>query len=94
MGFLVDAMSPGAVDGQRDVVKNERRQGVENQPYGRVEDLLPSALFPKDHPYSWPVIGSMVGDRKAVEGPLKALGLESVRTLTVDDVMGPAPAVE
>lgn len=59
MGFLVDAMSPEAVDGQRDVVKNERRQGVENQPYGRVEDLLPPALFPKDHPYSWPVIGSM-----------------------------------
>ncbi len=59
MGFLLDAMSPAGVDGQRDVVKNERRQGVENQPYGRVEDLLPPALFPKDHPYSWPVIGSM-----------------------------------
>lgn len=59
MGFLVDAMSPQKVDGQRDVVKNERRQGVENQPYGRVEDLLPPALFPNDHPYSWPVIGSM-----------------------------------
>ena len=59
MGFLVDAMSPQKVDGQRDVVKNERRQGVENQPYGRVTDLLPPALFPKDHPYSWPVIGSM-----------------------------------
>jgi zinc protease len=59
MGFLLDTMSPERVDGQRDVVKNERRQGVENQPYGRVEDLLPPALFPKDHPYSWPVIGSM-----------------------------------
>jgi zinc protease len=59
MGFLLDAMSPAKVDGQRDVVKNERRQGVENQPYGRVEDLMPPALFPKDHPYSWPVIGSM-----------------------------------
>jgi zinc protease len=59
MGTLADAMSPEKVDGQRDVVKNERRQGVENQPYGRVEDVLPPALFPKDHPYSWPVIGSM-----------------------------------
>lgn len=59
MGFLLDAMSPEKVDGQRDVVKNERRQGVENQPYGRVEDILPPALFPSDHPYSWPVIGSM-----------------------------------
>lgn len=36
----------------------------------------------------------VVGDRKAVEGPLRALGLGTVRTLTVDDVMGPAPAVE
>jgi zinc protease len=59
MGFLLDTMSPEKVDGQRDVVKNERRQGVENQPYGRVTDLMPPALFPKDHPYSWPVIGSM-----------------------------------
>ncbi len=59
MGFLLDAMRKETVDGQRDVVKNERRQGVENQPYGRVQDLLPAAIFPKDHPYSWPVIGSM-----------------------------------
>ncbi len=59
MGFLVDAMSPAKVDGQRDVVKNERRQSYENRPYGKVEDALPGALFPKGHPYSWPVIGSM-----------------------------------
>jgi zinc protease len=59
MGFLLDNMTPSTIDGQRDVVKNERRQGVENQPYGKVEDALPPALFPKDHPYSWPVIGSM-----------------------------------
>ncbi|HEY7921705.1 MAG TPA: pitrilysin family protein [Vicinamibacteria bacterium] len=59
MGFLLDNMTPTTIDGQRDVVKNERRQGVENQPYGKVEDVLPPELFPKDHPYSWPVIGSM-----------------------------------
>jgi zinc protease len=59
MGFLVDAMSPARVDGQRDVVKNERRQSYENRPYGKVADVLPGALFPKGHPYSWPVIGSM-----------------------------------
>jgi zinc protease len=59
MGFLLDRMTEATVDGQRDVVKNERRQSYENQPYGKVEDALPPALFPKDHPYSWPVIGSM-----------------------------------
>ena len=59
MGRLLDAMSPEKVDGQRDVVKNERRQLVENAPYGRVYDVLPALLFPKDHPYSWDTIGSM-----------------------------------
>jgi zinc protease len=59
MGFLLDKLTSDTVDGQRDVVKNERRQSYENQPYGKVEDVLPPALFPKDHPYSWPVIGSM-----------------------------------
>jgi zinc protease len=47
------------VDAQREIVKNERRQGVENQPYGISEDLLSPALYPAGHPYSWPVIGSM-----------------------------------
>jgi zinc protease len=59
MGYLLDAMSPETVDGQRDVVKNERRQSYENRPYGLFWDRLPGALFPEAHPYSWPVIGSM-----------------------------------
>ena len=59
MGFLLDAMSPEKVDGQRDVVKNERRQSYENQPYGMAWLTLYDAMFPKGHPYSWPVIGSM-----------------------------------
>lgn len=59
MGFLLDAMSPEKVDGQRDVVKNERRQRYENQPYGMVWIVMAQNLYPKDHPYSWPTIGSM-----------------------------------
>jgi len=59
MGYLLDAMSPEKVDGQRDVVKNERRQRYENSPYGLFWDKLPGVLFPEAHPYSWPVIGSM-----------------------------------
>jgi len=59
MGYLLDAMSPGKVDGQRDVVKNERRQRYENQPYGMVWIVMAENLYPKDHPYSWPTIGSM-----------------------------------
>src|SRR5262245_14520877 len=59
MGQLLPAMSPQKVDGQRDVVKNERRQSYENRPYGMADLALPEALYPADHPYHWPVIGSM-----------------------------------
>ncbi len=59
MGFLLDDKAPGKVDGQRDVVKNEKRQGVDNQPYGQAFVELSSLLYPPGHPYSWPVIGSM-----------------------------------
>lgn len=59
MGFLLDAMSPEKVDGQRDVVKNERRQRYENTPYGLAFPTLGENLYPPDHPYHWPTIGYM-----------------------------------
>lgn len=59
MGWLLDAMSPGKVDGQRDVVKNERRQSYENRPYGLAFPTLGEVLYPEDHPYHWPTIGYM-----------------------------------
>jgi zinc protease len=59
MGYLLDVISPAKVDGQRDVVKNERRQSYENRPYGKAYLELPALLYPAGHPYSWTVIGSM-----------------------------------
>ena len=60
MGFLLDSMTPQVVDAQRDVVKNERRQSVENRPYGTAESVvLGEMLYPEGHPYHWPVIGYM-----------------------------------
>lgn len=59
MAHLLAAMSPAKVDGQRDVVKNERRQSYENRPYGQADLLLSELLFPKEHPYHWPTIGYM-----------------------------------
>ena len=59
MGYLLDVMSPARVDQQRDVVKNERRQRYENQPYNVVYLRLPELLFPPNHPYHWPTVGSM-----------------------------------
>ncbi len=59
LAFFLDKLNEALVDGQRDVVKNERRQSYENRPYGTADLAVPALLFPKGHPYSWPVIGSM-----------------------------------
>ena len=58
MGHLLGAVDQARLDEQRGVVQNEKRQG-ENQPYGRVFNVLFENVFPSGHPYSWPVIGSM-----------------------------------
>ncbi|MCD9027796.1 insulinase family protein [Luteimonas sp. BDR2-5] len=58
MGHLLGAVDQAALDEQRGVVQNEKRQG-ENQPYGQVWDRLTRALYPKGHPYHHGVIGSM-----------------------------------
>ncbi len=60
MGHLLPAMDQAKLDLQRDVVKNERRQRVDNMPYGRAGETFLAALFPANHPYHWPVIGSLV----------------------------------
>ena len=59
MGWLADAMTQERLDGQRDVVMNERRQSYENRPYGLAFETILAALYPPGHPYSWPTIGSM-----------------------------------
>lgn len=59
LGYLLDSLTQQKLDGQRDVVKNERRQSYENRPYGLVWDIMPGLLYPKGHPYSWSTIGSM-----------------------------------
>jgi zinc protease len=58
LATLPDALTQAKLDNQRDVVRNERRQGVDNVPYGRWFVLATENLFPARHPYSWPVIGS------------------------------------
>ena len=71
LSTLADYLTQQNLDAQRDVVKNERRQGLENQPYGRAFKLMVENLFPAGHPYSWPVIGS--------HEDLTAASLEDVR---------------
>jgi zinc protease len=59
MGFLRQALTQEKLDNQREVVMNERRQSVDNRPYGPSEEKLVQLLFPPEHPYYGNVIGSM-----------------------------------
>jgi zinc protease len=59
MCCLLPSMTPERLDNQREVVKNERRQSYDNQPYGLVDERVDAAMYPTHHPYSWPVIGYM-----------------------------------
>ncbi|MEM7284090.1 MAG: pitrilysin family protein, partial [Pseudomonadota bacterium] len=58
MGNLLGAITQEKLDEQRGVVQNEKRQG-ENQPYGKVFNAVMENTYPKGHPYSWTVIGSL-----------------------------------
>jgi predicted Zn-dependent peptidase len=59
MGDLLPAMTQEKLDTQRDVVKNERRWSVDNQPYGTMLEKLQELGFPKTHPFHHSLIGSM-----------------------------------
>jgi zinc protease len=71
MGYLLDAITQDRLDIQRDVVKNERRQNYENQPYGMANVKLMDALYPPEAPYHWLTIGS--------QEDLSAASLEDVK---------------
>ncbi|MFN6962491.1 MAG: M16 family metallopeptidase [Pyrinomonadaceae bacterium] len=59
MGGLLDALTQEKLDNQRDVVKNERRQNYDNQPYGTASEKIAALMYPSGHPYSWTTIGSL-----------------------------------
>jgi zinc protease len=72
LGWFLETMTQEKLDGQREVVKNERRQSYENRPYGLAYETLLQNLYPPNHPYHWPVIGWMAD--------LDAATLADVRT--------------
>ncbi len=59
MGWMLPAMTQEKLDNQRDVVKNEKRQRYDNQPYGDWDERVQRLVFPESHPYHHTVIGSM-----------------------------------
>ena len=58
LATLSDVITDEELERQLKVVQNERRQSYENRPYGRAELAVPEAMYPPNHPYHWPTIGS------------------------------------
>lgn len=75
MGFLVDAVTQEKFEVQRETVKNERGQRVDNRPYGRLNERVSEALYPAGHAYSWPVIGYLDDLNRVNVNDLKAFFL-------------------
>ena len=59
MGFLLSTVTQEAFENQQMVVKNEKRQRVDNRPYGHTSYVIDKLLYPEGHPYNWQVIGSL-----------------------------------
>lgn len=70
MGFMIKTVTEAVFENEKEIVKNEKRQRVDNQPYGHTNYVIDKALYPENHPYNWQVIGS----------------LEDLQAATIDDV--------
>ncbi|WP_207896579.1 M16 family metallopeptidase [Flaviaesturariibacter flavus] len=71
LGFMINTVTKEALAKEIQVVKNEKRQNYDNVPYGSTSEVILGALYPKEHPYNWPVIGSLPD--------LQAASLEDVK---------------
>ena len=72
LGFFINTVSEAVVAKERQVVKNEKRQSVDNQPYGHNDFVLDRALYPEGHPYRWQVIGALQDLDRASLADVKA----------------------
>ncbi|AFL82019.1 putative Zn-dependent peptidase [Aequorivita sublithincola DSM 14238] len=70
MGYLINTVTEAAFENQQEVVQNEKRQRVDNNPYGHTGWVIDKNLYPEGHPYNWQVIGE----------------LEDLQSATVEDV--------
>ena len=71
LGFMINTVTREALEAEKQVVKNEKRERVDNAPYGYTDEIIRTNLYPKEHPYNWTVIGSLPD--------LQAATLEDVR---------------
>lgn len=80
LGYMINTVTTDALEREKQVVKNEKRQRVDNAAYGYTNEVIRTALYPVDHPYNWTTIGSLPD--------LQAATLEDVREF-YDDWYGP-----
>lgn len=59
IGYFINTVTTPVIEKEKQVVKNEKRQRVDNRPYGHRWYIVGKALYPEDHPYNWQVIGSL-----------------------------------
>lgn len=71
LGFFINTVNEMVLEKEKQVVKNEKRQGVDNAPYGHTAYVIGKNLYPEGHPYNWQVIGS----------------LDDLQAATLDDVI-------
>tara|TARA_R110002126_G_scaffold224174_1_gene369104 strand:+ start:28575 stop:31424 length:2850 start_codon:yes stop_codon:yes gene_type:complete len=71
MGYLINTVTESAFYNQQEVVQNEKRQRVDNNPYGHTSWVLDKAIYPEDHPYNWQVIGELVDLQNATIADVK-----------------------
>jgi len=76
LGYIIKTVTEEALEREKQVVKNEKRQRVDNQPYGYTREIILKNLYPADHPYSWTVIGALPD--------LQAASLEDVTQFYTD----------
>ncbi len=71
LGYMINTVTTAALEREKQVVKNEKRQRVDNVPYGYTGEVISKALYPEGHPYNWPVIGSLPDLQAATLDDLK-----------------------
>lgn len=71
MGFLINTVTEAAFYNQQEVVQNEKRQRVDNNPYGHTGWVIDKNLYPEGHPYNWQVIGELVDLQNATVEDVK-----------------------
>lgn len=80
LGYMINTVTTAALEREKQVVKNEKRERVDNAPYGYTGEVISKALYPEGHPYNWSVIGSLPD--------LQAATLEDLREF-YDQYYGP-----